>query len=57
MLYEEFYIVNLDNILFLGINIFRFYEVKVMVLFVDMILIDLVKNVYIINFVYYIMIF
>lgn len=57
MLYEEFYIVKLDNILFLGINIFRFYEVKVMVLFVDMILIDLVINVYIINFVYYIMIY
>lgn len=55
MSYEEFYTVKSDNNLPLGINISRLYEVKVMVLFADMILTDLAKNVHIINLVHHIM--
>lgn len=55
MSYEEFYKVKSDNTLPLGINIFRLHEVKVMVLFADMILTDLAKNVHIINLVHHIM--
>lgn len=55
MSYEEFYTVKSDNTLPLGINISRLYEVKVMVLFADMILTDLATNVHIINLVHHIM--
>lgn len=55
MSYEEVYTVKSDNTLPLGINISRLHEVKVMVLFADMILTDLAKNVHIINFVHHIM--
>lgn len=52
MSYEEVYTVKSDNTLPLGINISRLHEVKVMVLFADMILTDLAKNVHIINLVH-----
>lgn len=55
MSYEEFYTVKSDNTSPLGINISRLYEVKVMVLFADMILTDLATNVNIINLVHHIM--